>query len=193
MKETRTPNPPQVGRSSLAVGVIAVAAVGLVGLVLLGTIGLVLVRAYGARSQKPAESWQTNPWSSQYRTLADSLPASRIAAKALVELSHRAIVRVSENHADKDSSGYFKGYLEFGYSYASARGFDVGNASYSGSESGSFSTLVAPNHMFFSDFRRVKVGQRIVFKEIRTNNLPTLKLTQYNADPYLFVRPVAVQ
>ena len=69
----------------------------------------------------------------------------------------------------------------------------MGVASKSESESGAFGTRVAPSHIYFADFRRLKVGQRIVFEEIPTNNLPTVNLTRYGTDPYLLVRPVAVR
>ena len=196
MQPGQSPTPQPFRRSGIApltVVIIVVAVVALSGLILVGIIGYLVLRTSQSRSQVPVTMAQMKQALGLYPSLKESLPASRAAAKRLVELSHKDIVRVSKNETYNDTSGDFKGYLDFGYRYSSSDGFDVGIASKSESESGSFSTLVAPSHMYFADFRRLRVGQRIEFEEIAANNLPSEKLTQYATDPYLFVRPVAVR
>jgi len=196
MQPVQFPSQQPAGRSGLApfaVVIVAIVVAAVLGLVFMGAIAFLMIRNYRSRSHFTVESMLKNPAFRTYHTLAESLPASHASAKDLVEMSHEGTVTVTMCRPYIDPAGYFKGYLEFGCRYVRSHGFNIGFASNKSSESGSFSTELAPNHMYFADYCRLKVGQRIVFEEIPTNYLPTLKLTLYSADPYLFVRPVTIR
>ena len=184
------PGPPRRRSiSPVTVLLLVLASAGaLICLVPLVSIGLGVFRAYRFFSSHGMGQLTGRGRSRSYRTLAESLPDSHRAAGDLSAMSHKAVMTVNENKLYNDREGHFKGYLEFGYVYKLLEDPIIHS-----SESGSLSTLVAPNHLYFADFKRLKLGQRIFFEEIPTNNLPTEKNAFYSADPYLFVRPVAVR
>jgi hypothetical protein len=169
---------------------IAVIALAVTALVILVTA---VVGTYTIRSLFPLVKTHADDNPGFYRTRAESIPASRQASKDLVDLSHSEVLTVSKNEPERDPSGGFKGYLDFGYTHSASHSFNYGFASGSSSGSHTFSTVIAPNHLYFAEFRRFKVGQKIVFEEIPTNNLPKEELSIYTPDPYLIVRPVAAK